>query len=59
MKMFKLGWKTITGAVVWGVGTLLQPGVLDILPDSVGKAVATVGAVLSAVGQRHAIQKKG
>lgn len=57
--MFKLGWKTITGALVWGVGTLMQPGVFDILPDSVGKAVATVGAVLSAVGLRHAVEKKG
>lgn len=53
----RLGWKTITGALVTAVGWLSQPQVLQLLPDKVAYIVTAAGAVLTAVGIRHAVAK--
>lgn len=54
----KLGWKTILGAAIWGIGQLGGPDVLGILNDAVGNATSAIGGVLSAIGLRHAVAKK-
>lgn len=53
----RLGWKTITGALVWVVGTLSHPDIFATLPANVAAVVSAVGVVLGAVGVRHAIAK--
>lgn len=53
----KFGWKTITGAVVTALGWLAQPQVLQLLPEKVSYIVTAAGAVLTAVGIRHAVAK--
>lgn len=52
-----MGWKTITGAVLTVLGYLLQPDVLAVLPEKVAAVITAIGAVLAAVGIRHAIAK--
>lgn len=54
----RLGWKTIAGAVVTAVGWLGQPQVLQLLPDKVAYLVTAAGAVLTAIGVRHALAKQ-
>ena len=53
----RLGWKTITGAVIWALGVLSHPDVFATLPPNVAAVVAAVGMVLGAVGVRDAIAK--
>lgn len=54
-----LGWKTITGAVVAGIGAASQPDVMAVLPHKVASGVTIAGAVLSVIGLRHAVAKAG
>jgi hypothetical protein len=54
-----MGWKTVTGAIVGAIGWLSRPEVLAILPEKVASIVAAAGAVLAAIGVRHAIAKVG
>lgn len=53
----KLGWKSITGAVVAAVGYLAQPDVLAVLPHKVASVITAAGGVLAVFGVRHAIDK--
>lgn len=53
-----MGWKTITGAVGWFIGTITSPEVLAILPDKWASIVGAAGALLAAIGLRDAIRKK-
>ena len=50
-------WKTITGAVIAAIGYLSQPEVFAVLPEKLASLVTAAGALLSAVGVRHAIAK--
>ena len=52
-----MGWKTILGAVVTAVGWLSQPEVFNALPERAAAVVTAAGAILAAVGLRHAIYK--
>lgn len=54
----KLGWKTITGGLLYGIGIASQPDVLAILPPQAGGLVQAIGVVLAALGIRHAIAKR-
>jgi len=54
----KLGWKTISGALIWAVGTITSPEVMSMLPESIASIVQAIGGVLAALGLRHAIAKK-
>lgn len=54
-----MGWKTIAGALVWFVGSVSSPEVLALLPDKWAHIVAAAGALLGAIGARHAIAKSG
>lgn len=53
----RLGWKTITGALVWAIGTLTHPDIFATLPGNVAAVVSAIGVVLGAVGVRDAIAK--
>lgn len=53
----RLGWKTISGAILWGVGILTSPEVFAALPGPLASVVSVVGVVLGALGVRHAIAK--
>jgi hypothetical protein len=53
-----MGWKTILGAVVWGVGQLAGPDVAGYLTSTVAGAIQAVGGVLAIIGARHAIAKR-
>lgn len=51
------GWKTILGAVVTGFGAVSDPAVLGYLPHKAASVVTVIGAVLTAIGIRHAVGK--
>jgi hypothetical protein len=55
--MGKMGWKTLTGSVVAAFGYLSQPQVLAILPQKAAGIITALGALLAAIGVRHAIAK--
>jgi hypothetical protein len=52
-----MGWKTITGALVAAIGYLSRPEVLALLPQRWAAIITAAGAVLSAIGLRHAVAK--
>ena len=57
--MGNLGWKTISGAVLIGLGYACKSLVgLEASLDQVGDALIALGAVLGGVGIRSAIAKK-
>ena len=57
--MGNLGWKTITGALLIGLGYAAK-ALVGIEPalDQVGDALIALGAVLGGIGLRSAIAKK-
>lgn len=55
--MGKMGWKTITGALIAAFGYISQPQVLAVLPEKVAGVVTALGGLLAALGLRHAIAK--
>ena len=52
-----LGWKTLTGAALWALGQVSRPEVLALLPERAAAIVSAAGALLGALGIRHAIAK--
>ncbi len=50
----RLGWKTIVGALVWGLGYVSSPEALSMMPPKVAAIVTAVGAILAAFGLRDA-----
>lgn len=46
---------TITGALTSGLGVLLSPEVLAVLPEPYAKAVAVAGAVAATIGLRRSL----
>lgn len=57
---FAMGWKTITGAVIMGLGYACKAlaGTVPAL-DAVGDALIAVGVALAGIGARAAIKKAG
>jgi orotate phosphoribosyltransferase-like protein len=55
---FKMGWKTITGAVIMGLGYAAK-ALASVYPplDVVGDALIAVGVALGGIGVRAAIAK--
>lgn len=53
-----MGWKTVVGALVWGIGQLAGPEVAGYLTSAVAGVVQAIGGVLAIVGARHAIAKR-
>lgn len=51
--------KTVWGALIAVIGYLLQPDVLAVLPGTVASIVTAIGALLSAIGLRLAVEKSG
>ena len=56
---FNMGWKTITGAIVMGVGYACKAlaGVVPALGE-IGDALVAIGIALGGIGVRAAIAKK-
>lgn len=54
---FKLGWKTITGALAWAAGAILGPDVVGGVTEAASTLIQAVGGLLAAVGLRHAVSK--
>lgn len=49
--------KTLIGALVWVIGFLSQPDVLELLPQGVAGIIQAAGGFLAAVGIRLAVDK--
>jgi orotate phosphoribosyltransferase-like protein len=58
MEDFKMGWKTITGAIVMGLGYAAK-ALASVYPplDIVGDALIAIGVALGGIGIRSAIAK--
>jgi len=56
---FRMGWKTITGAVIMGLGYACKAlATVNPIFDTIGDALIAVGITLSGVGIRSAIANK-
>jgi len=53
----KLGWKTLTGGLLVALGIAGSPAVLAFLPLKAAGIIEAAGALLAAIGVRHAIAK--
>lgn len=53
----KIGWKTVGGAVLWGLGQVARPEVLNVLPEKVAGVITVAGGLLALFGIRHAQAK--
>lgn len=54
----KIGWKSLTGAIIGAVGYLASPGVFALLDEKVAAVVTAAGAVLAVFGIRVALAKR-
>lgn len=55
-----MGWKTITGAVIMGLGYACKAMVaVNPIFDTIGDAMIAVGVALAGIGARMAIAKGG
>ena len=53
----KFGWKTITGALLYGLGVAGAPDALALIPTETAGILQAFGVVIGGVGVRHAIAK--
>jgi len=53
----KLGWKTLTGAAIWGAGALASPDAAGFIPQEIATVAQAIGGFLGMFGMRHAIAK--
>ena len=55
-----MGWKTITGAVIMGLGYALKAfATVNPICDQIGDALIAIGVALAGIGARLAIKKTG
>ena len=55
----RFGWKTLTGALLWGIGVAASPDGAALVGPAISGVAQGVGIILTAVGLRHATAKNG
>lgn len=55
----KFGWKSIFGALLWGIGVASSPDGAHLVGPAVAGVAQGIGIILTAVGLRHAVAKNG
>jgi hypothetical protein len=56
-KFLGKGWKTVTGALIFGVGLVMSLAPVGIIPPEVIKIAQTIGAALAALGIAHKAER--
>lgn len=55
----KFGWKTVGGAILWGLAVAASPDGAHIAGPVLSGVAQGIGIILTALGIRHAIAKNG